>query len=249
MKEVKDLFSKQAATYAAFRPVYPNELYEFLFGITENFDTVWDCGTGNGQVANRLSERFATVFATDISEKQLDNAVKKDNIIYKVCRAEASGLADSSVDLITVGTALHWFDLDSFYKEVKRVAKTGASIAVWCYAPFRAEPSLNELVDYFYKDIVGKYWDPERKWVDEEYKTIPFPFEEIPAPKLEIKVNWTKEQWTGYLRSWSAVQHYINDKGTDPVLLIQDRLDGLWQDGEVKELVFPLFIRAGKVHK
>ena len=58
MKEVKDLFSVQSATYAAFRPVYPDALYDFLFSVSPAFDTVWDCGTGNGQVATRLSEKF-----------------------------------------------------------------------------------------------------------------------------------------------------------------------------------------------
>ena len=249
MKEAKDLFSNQATNYAAYRPVYPDALYDFLFSITQRFDSAWDCGTGNGQVANRLAEKFETVYATDLSEKQIDNAIKKDNIIYKVTRAEHTDLPDDSVDLITIGTALHWFDFDAFYMEVNRVAKPGAHIVAWAYAPFRSETAIDNILDNFVYNILGPYWDPERKWVDEGYQTIPFPFEEVPAPPLNIKMERTLEQFIGFLHSWSSVQHYINKNGADPVAIILADLKGHWQQGETKQLVFPLFIRAGKVNK
>ncbi|MCD6062764.1 MAG: methylase involved in ubiquinone/menaquinone biosynthesis [Flavipsychrobacter sp.] len=249
MKEVKDLFSKQSATYAASRPKYPDELYDFIFGITQNFDTAWDCGTGNGQAAMRLAGRFAQVIATDLSEKQISYAVPKENIIYKVARAEDSGLDDNSVDLVTVGTALHWFDFDKFYSEVARVARKGARIIVWVYAPFRSESAIDEILDNFTYKLLGPYWDAERKWVDEQYKTIPFPFEEIPAPALTIRLSWTLEQFMGFLHSWSSVQHYITQNGSDPVEIIRAQLEAIWKPGEVKQLAFPLFIRAGIINK
>ncbi|WP_276134094.1 class I SAM-dependent methyltransferase [Polluticoccus soli] len=249
MKEVKDLFSKQSATYAAYRPTYPDELYDFIFSITQNFDTAWDCGTGNGQAAIRLAEKFRHVIATDLSEKQLSYASQKDNIEYRAARAEDSGLENNSMDLVTVGTALHWFDFDKFYGEVKRVAKPQASIVVWAYAPFRSESAIDEILDNFTYNILGGYWDPERKWVDAQYKTIPFPFKEIPTPELAIKLHWTLDQFMGFLHSWSSVQHYIEKNGNDPVEIIREQLEVLWKSGEVKELRFPLFVRAGIINK
>lgn len=249
MKETKDLFSKQATTYAAYRPVYPAALYDFLLSLLPGTGKAWDCATGNGQVANILSRHFTEVFATDISEKQLANAVKKDNILYSVSRAEHTTFPDNNFDLVTIGTALHWFDFDAFYKEATRVAKNNAVIAAWAYAPFRANAAVDAVLDNYYYQIVGPYWDPERRYVDEEYKTIPFPFEEIPAPKFEIVAEWTREQFIGFLNSWSSTQHYITANGINPISLIEEELSKAWPDNEKINIKFPLFIRVGRVIK
>ena len=124
-----DNFSKGAAEYVAFRPLSPEGIFDFLYAHTYSFGQAWDCGTGNGQVAARLAERFSKVYGTDISKEQLALAVQKDNITYRVERAEQTSLSDRSIDLVTVAQAIHWFDLNNFYKEVKRVAKPGALIA------------------------------------------------------------------------------------------------------------------------
>lgn len=247
MKEIKDLFSIQSATYATYRPVYPDSLYDFIYSKCRNYHAAWDCGTGNGQVANRLAEKFEQVYATDISAKQIGNAAPKNNVEYVVCRAENTPLIADSIDLITIGTALHWFDFDNFYAEAKRVAKPGAFIAAWCYAPFRSTPAIDGILDYFYTNIVGGYWDDERKYVDEQYKTIPFPFEEVTPPAIEIKAHWTREQFIGFLNSWSSVQHYIKKNAENPVDIIAPNIMTNWSEGDIKEISFPLFIRAGYI--
>ena len=81
---MKDNFSTQAAEYAQFRPTYPAELYDFLLSLTNGRNIAWDCATGNGQVARELAKHFKQVFGTDISENQLKNAAKADNISYLV---------------------------------------------------------------------------------------------------------------------------------------------------------------------
>ncbi len=66
-----------------------------------------------------LSEYFKLVIASDASKKQIENAKPRNNIRYEVFPAEKTTLADSSVDLITIAQALHWFDLDEFYRGQK----------------------------------------------------------------------------------------------------------------------------------
>src|SRR5437016_4267876 len=107
MKQIIDNFSTGAADYASFRPESPPELFDFIYKHVNGFDAAWDCGTGNGQVAAKLAEKFKTVYGTDISNEQLDHAIKKDNIIYRHERAEQTTLASNSVDLITVAQAIH----------------------------------------------------------------------------------------------------------------------------------------------
>lgn len=248
MKDVKDIFSKQAATYFKFRPESPAELYDFLLKKVNCFETAWDCGTGNGQVAGKLAEYFEMVYATDVSEQQMSHAVKKKNIIYKAERAEQSSLADHSVDLVTVAQAVHWFDFEGFYAEVKRVSKPGGLIALWTYVLLQIDKGpIDELINKIYVNILGEYWDKERKWVDEQYQTIPFPFEEIPTPVFQNKVTWTKEQLLGYLNTWSAAGHFAAQQGYSPVTLIAQDLDALWPDETEKEVTFPIFLRLGRI--
>lgn len=240
----KDYFSGHSKLYAAFRPTYPAELYEFIFSHVKEFGTAWDCATGNGQVAGVLSKYFATVHATDISQQQLNNAVQAKNIVYSAQPAEKINLADQSVDLITVAQSLHWFNTADFYKEVNRIAKPDAVLAVFGYAVCSINPAIDNLFLDFYNNKVGPYWDSARKLVDEEYQSIPFPFEEIQSPKFFINVQWTAEQFAGYLTTWSATQKFIKVNGYDPVPEFLLTLLPFWN--EKLEVNFPLFLRLGK---
>ncbi|MBN8669821.1 MAG: class I SAM-dependent methyltransferase [Chitinophagales bacterium] len=249
MKDAKDIFSTQAGTYAAYRPHYPDALFEYLYSVCKGYGKAWDCATGNGQVASRLSERFTDVYATDLSAQQVAHAIQRPNIHYSVQRAEHTNFADNSFDLITIGTALHWFDFDVFYKEAIRVAKDGAVIAAWAYAPFRGSEDLDAVVDDFTYKTLHDYWDPERKWVDEKYQTIPFPFEQPEHPDFKINVTWSFEHMIGYLNSWSSVQHYIRKHGVNPVDAIAPKLTQFWKNQEVKALEIPLFVKIGMIRK
>jgi len=212
MKQAIDNFSNDAAGYAAFRPESPEGIFDLLYSHVSCFDAAWDCGTGNGQVATKLAERFKVVYATDISEEQLKQGPAKDNIIYRKERAERTSLTPQSIDLITIAQAIHWFDFDTFYKEVKRIARPGAVIAAWTYSLLRVSTSIDLVIDHLYYDITYPYWDKERKLVDAAYRTIPFPFEEIEAPAFLIEKRLNLQQLTGYLTTWSGVKHYIQKR-------------------------------------
>ena len=242
---MKDNFSKQAGTYAKFRPHYPVELYEYLFNRVMNTGVAWDCGTGNGQVAIRLAERFSKVYGTDISQSQLDHARQAGNIEYRVAPAEDSSLPSRSVDLITVAQAIHWFDADRFFKEIKRVARTGCLVAYWAYYSPEITPGVNEVLTYIHDHVVGPYWDPEREIWRNKYKSIRFPLQNIEQEHFEYQVLWTYEHFEGYLNSWSAVQHCIAKTGTNPVSKYLEPLKLNWK--EPKPVIFPIFLYAGVV--
>jgi hypothetical protein len=241
----KDFFSGHSKLYATFRPTYPDDLYSFIFKHVRNFDKAWDCATGNGQVARVLANHFKQVHATDISQQQIDNAVHASNISYSIQCAEKTTFADNQFDLITVGQALHWFDLEKFYIEVKRVAKQDALLAVWGYAICKVNPKVDGHFNHFYKHVVGPYWDSARRMVEEEYKNVPFPFEQISTPKFSIDVEWTLEEFAGYLTTWSATQKFIKDKNYNPVPEVVKLIQPYWNEKE--KVSFPVFLKLGKV--
>ena len=166
---MKDLFSSNSKSYASFRPTYPEALYDFIYGHVKNFDLVWDAGTGNGQAAVALAAKFKRVVATDISAQQLEQAEQISNIEYSV-GSEQADLPDQSTDLITAAQAIHWFDRRKFFAEVRRVGKPGSVVAVWGYGLLSINPSINQHLAHFYKDIIGPYWDPERKHIDDRFR-------------------------------------------------------------------------------
>jgi ubiquinone/menaquinone biosynthesis C-methylase UbiE len=250
MKKVKDNFSVQSGTYKKFRPTYPQELYDMLVSLSPGRDACWDCGTGNGQVAITLSGYFKKVYATDISANQIAYAPKKENLVYKVERAEATNFSNDQFDLITVAQAVHWFDIPAFCKEVKRVAKNGGVLALWGYGLLQIEPVIDRLIYQFYNDIVGPYWDFERKIVEDRYKNIPFGFKEIKIDQqFKIATKWTLDQLEGYLTSWSSVQKYVLEKKENPIPWIIEKLAAFWHINETKEVSFPIFMRVGIIEK
>src|SRR5205085_4201212 len=171
----KDHFSRQAAEYAKFRPRYPKELFRWLGSVAPSNQLAWDCATGSGQAAVELAEMFERVIATDASDKQIANAQQHPRVEYRVATAEDSGLESSSVDLIMVAQALHWFDLEKFYSEARRVLKPDGIIAATAYKLPTGAPPVDAVVNRYYSEIVGKYWPAERRRV-ENFEELPFGF-------------------------------------------------------------------------
>jgi SAM-dependent methyltransferase len=244
---MKDHFSPHAAQYAQFRPEYPTELFQYLYKNLNALDAAWDVGTGNGQVAKQLSERFKQVYATDISARQLENAAPALNIDYAIGAAEKCHQPSQSFNLITAGQAAHWFQHELFYREVNRVLRPGGLVALFGYRLLEINADINPLLQAFYTHTIGPYWDAERQHVDAAYQSFPFPFDEIPAPTFHMPYSWKKSHFLGYLRTWSAVQQYFQQNGQDPVLILEAALAEKWPDEQEKMVRFPVFMRLGRV--
>jgi SAM-dependent methyltransferase len=243
----EDHFSGHSEQYAQHRPHYPDEIYSYLASIAPGHSLAWDCGTGNGQAALGLANYFDKVHATDASTGQISQAYPHEKVEYRVEPAEHVSLNASSVDLVTVAVAIHWFNFDEFYREVKRVLKPNGVLAVWTYSFPEISPALDLLVRQYYYEILSGYWPERIHYLEEEYKTIPFPFEEIPPSPFMMEVNWNLIQFTGFLNSWSATQRYKSQNGQHPLERIWDKLLAAWGDEKETRLVrWPLYFRIGR---
>jgi SAM-dependent methyltransferase len=242
----KDLFSGHSDAYAAYRPTYPQELFSFLADCCSRHELAWDCATGNGQAAHALAAHFERIVASDASEAQISEARRHPRISYRVAAAEASGLDIGSVDLITVAQALHWFDITGFQDEAQRVLAPGGVLAIWSYGRCSINPQIDVLINELYADIVGPYWLPERKLVEEGYRSVELPMPLITAPDFSMKIRWSADEMLGYLRTWSASQRYMKDRASDPVLRIEGGLREAWGSSS-QEVSWPLNIKIGRV--
>lgn len=244
----KDHFSRLAGQYSAFRPTYPPVLFDYLAQLCPERRKAWDCACGNGQATIALAKHFDSVIATDASPQQLSAAPALPNVTYRVASAEASGIDSKSVDLVTVAQALHWFDLDSFYGEAQRVLVPSGVLAAWTYGVLHVEgDGVDALLQEFYHDIVGPYWPPERRLVEDGYRGLAFPFAEVAPPSFNMEERWERAHLLGYLRSWSATGRYVEDKGVDPVAALESRLEPLWADiHALRKVTWPVALRVGR---
>jgi ubiquinone/menaquinone biosynthesis C-methylase UbiE len=247
MTNFKDYFSQFSQTYAKGRLCYPPELFAYLSTLTNEHELAWDCGTGNGQAAIGLKENYKKIVATDPSPQQIANCSPGPTITYLVEAAESSSLSDASADIVTIGIAIHWFDFDLFYAEVKRVLKKGGIIAAWAYFLPTISVEIDLILKKFTEKTLKPFWKPEIKLIHEAYKTIPFPFDEITPPDFVIQKRMNLDDFIEHMYTWSAVQYYMNEKDTNPVEVIYEELLAAWgSKNEEREIIWKMPLRVGR---
>jgi SAM-dependent methyltransferase len=242
-----DHFSRDSASYAAFRPRYPAELFTFIAGLPASRGLAWDVGTGSGQAVSMLARYFDRVAASDASVAQLRARTRAQGVYYLAERGEASAIAGGRVDLVTVAQAYHWLDHQAFHAEVDRVIAPGGALAVWCYGKLDATPDIEAALTAFYDGTVGPYWPAERAHVERAYRHFEIPIDEVPAPRISIDAQFTLAQLLGYVSSWSAVGRFIKANGHDPVPELGRVLGSLWGNPDTpRRMVWPISVRAGR---
>ncbi|MCC6621544.1 MAG: class I SAM-dependent methyltransferase [Deltaproteobacteria bacterium] len=248
MTGFKDHFSRHAALYRRYRPALPPEVFAWLAGLAPARERAWDAGTGNGQAALLLADHFEEVVASDASAAQIAEATPHPRVRYTVATAEASGLPDHSVDLAVSTQALHWFDHDRYYAEVRRVVRPGGVVAGLTYTHPTIDPAIDPLL-WRYIAHVHADWPPERRFVDAGYTNLPFPFDELALPAgWALTQALDLEGFHGYLATWSAAQRYLERTGEDPRAGFYDALVGAWGDPTTTKVVrWPLAGRVGRV--
>lgn len=255
-----DHFSAHAEGYAAHRPAYPQALVDWLAWLAPRSDLAWEAGCGSGQLSVALAERFDRVIATDASAEQLARATPHPRIDYVQARAEASGLPDASADLAVAAQAAHWFDIDTYFAEVRRVVAPGGVVALISYGPTRISPELDPIFEVFRVDTLAAHWPPQRRHVEDGYRSFPFPFDEVPAaelPELEIRLEWTLDELLAYVRTWSALRGMEVSRATELVEDLRRRMAPAWGSGgerragdpgaATRSVAWPLALRAGHV--
>src|SRR3954451_21681361 len=247
----KDLFSLQAADYARFRPVYPPELYAWLAAQAPARGLAVDVGAGNGQAAVALARHFDRVIGVEPSDDQRANATRAPNVDYRRGTAEVTGVDAASADLLTVAQAFHWFKHEAFFAEVRRAVRPGGCLAVWCYGLTTISPEGDAAVFHLYEDLLGPYWEPERKLVKTGYRGVAVPFEELAAPPFAMQMTWPFDHLLGYLGTWSPRKRFLAERGTDALEMALPRLREAWggsgTGGEERPVSWPLSVRAFRI--
>lgn len=246
MNHAQDHFSAIAAQHALGRICYPRELFEFLTRQCRSHDLAWDCATGSGQAAADLARTFSHVIATDISRDLLARAVPHPRISYREAAAEEAPFEENSVDLITVAQALHWFDLEKFWKEAHRVLKADGVFAFWGYNWPVVSPAVDEVLGRLRPELAPSW--PERSAIlHQEYRTLAPPFREIGSPSFEAAALWDCDDYLAHLRSWSATRYHREWTGEDIIRRFAPAFKEAWAAGKVRvswPLIFKIYSKC-----
>lgn len=241
-----DHFSGHAVDYARARPTYPDRLFEWLATLPPARERAWDAGCGNGQATLSLAAHFKRVIGTDPSAAQIASAVAHPRVEYRIEPADASTLDDSSVDLLLVAQALHWFPQEAFHREAARVLKSGGVFAALSYGLSTVEANVDRVFGALYAEL-DPWWPPERQHVEDGYRNLPFPYPSIePTESFAMGARWNLAQYLAYLRSWSASQRCLRETGRDAVAGHEASMARAWgEPGQRREVSWPLTLRVG----
>ncbi len=142
-------FSSKAEKYDRYRWSYAPEAVEALLSIAQicRSSVIADLGAGTGILTRQLVVSPARIFAIEPNVEMGQIAALSlqhtpSCLVVRSC-AEAIPLPCRSVDLITVATALHWFDPEPARAEFKRVLKPGGWLAIIGNTQRDSTPSLD----------------------------------------------------------------------------------------------------------
>ena len=241
-------FETDTNAYAQYRPQYPESVAQTLAGLVKYRGVAWDAGTGTGIMATELAKYFNLICATDILPEMLRLAPANKGVLYSCQPAEQTDFPDDFVDLIVAAQSAHWFQLDLFYQECKRVAREGAAIAIIGYSSPTLPSILQPIYDYIEHQLLGNYWSPKIEILDNGNQQIDFPFQEIEVRLEPIHCNWTIEELTGFITSWSATRNFLADGKANEMQDAINELNKAWpQASKPIALSFPLCSRIGYI--
>ncbi len=155
-------FSRVADSYRKYRPGYPQDLFNRVLEYVPSGPavTMLDLGCGTGNVVRSLAHAYPTILGIDPSLKMLRQATthrldRAGPVLWVQGFAETIPLAPSTIDLITAGQAVHWFDRDLFVVEAKRILKPGGVVAMFWEGAMEGE-SYRTLFHSLMDDCLGQ---------------------------------------------------------------------------------------------
>ncbi len=157
-QDPKTRFSSRVDRYIKYRPGYPQEVIKFLKEkkILSNHSIIADIGSGTGILSEIFLKKGNKVYGIEpngdmraAAEKLLD---KYSNFISIDGSAEDTNLKTNSIDIITVGQAFHWFNLEKTRKEFFRILKSdGWVVLIWNRRKKRTNEFLKEYEKFLLK--------------------------------------------------------------------------------------------------
>lgn len=168
MSDPTTYFSDRVENYMRYRPSYPRAVFDLLSrecGLGEQ-SVVADVGSGTGNLARLLLERGLRVYGVEPNQEMRAAGERLladfPGFTSLAGAAEATGLPDASVDLVTAGQAFHWFDVARAGAEFRRILRLPRWVAlVWNERRTHSSPFLTALDQVLAPYVTNEAWRRE----------------------------------------------------------------------------------------
>lgn len=211
-----------ATTYSQVRQPPPVAITEKILKFIEEkllppHELALDIGCGTGQSTQIWCRHFRKVIGCDVSEAQINVAQKvnqNSGVSYLVCPSHSIPLPDHTVDLVSTVASLHWFDIDGFFQETRRLLKPKGVLAVQGYHQpvllFDTE-TKNKIARELIKKLIGEdlvnYWSPRITINKNKFSDVSFPFNQVVRyTDIRSEVKATISDVIGFITSYSSYQ-------------------------------------------
>lgn len=184
--------------------------------------------------------------ATDASAEQIANAVAAANVRYSVQPAESTSFAPASFDAVCVAQALHWFDFERFYAEVRRVTRPGGLLLVTAYGWSSTTPEFDRVLKRAVLAPIKPLWPPQNQLIMDGYRDVPFPFERMAFPEMAIEVRWSLRQHLDYIATWTATRR-MEEREPGFLARAEGELREAWGADEPRRVTMKLLVICGRV--
>ncbi|KAH8893917.1 S-adenosyl-L-methionine-dependent methyltransferase [Thozetella sp. PMI_491] len=204
---------KQAETYARDRPGYPPALANFIVDHHRNTGgetgMLLDVGCGPGPATRVVAPLFDVAYGADPGEAMIKTATELGGttktgvpIEFFVCSAEQIDslpvVKPGSVDMITVATAAHWFEMPKFWAAAAKVLRPGGTVAIWTtYSDFNVEAQNEAQAKML--EIFGDFQatlEPHKaggnKNGDSGYRNLELPWDNTATAPLFVKESFVR---------------------------------------------------------
>lgn len=209
-----------AALYAKYRAKPPQCILNHILAylgqeFSPPFGQALDVGCGSGQSTDLLANNFERVTGLDISEAQIQEAIKGnkfENISFKVGTETRLPFESKRLQLVTASQCFQWLDLPAFYEEVKRVLLPNGVVCIYFYQlPYFIDEAndgsdLRDILKHVNLVALAGFGDPRRRKVREGLDNFYFPFDDVVKERFTVDRVMTVSQACGYVTSWSVYQ-------------------------------------------
>ena len=139
--------------------------------------------------------------------------------------------------------ALHWFDLERFFAQVRRVLRPGGIVAAIGYGWSYVDPSVDEIVGRTLLKPLIPMWAAGNWLLIDGYRTIALPGEEVRLTPCAMHLAWTRERFEAYICSWSAVQRLEPEK----LAAAFAELAQVWPANQLRQVCMPIIARVARL--
>ncbi len=233
-------FSKKANVYK-YRPDYPDNIIDIIRKEIKTLNDliIADIGAGTGKLTRFFLENNNLVYAVEPNNEMynvLCSNLKKFNNFNPInSTAENTSLKDNKIDIITVGQALHWFNLDEAKKEFYRILKTPGYMIIARKDNKLVNTKLSNLI----KKTVNKYCLKNKKTnliTEKQIKSFYSPYK-CSRKKIKHKIIQNYENLIGGLLSNSSAPDENDDNYNDFINEVKNSCERCIKDDSIETVV------------